>query len=156
MTQFAIRVAETLGPCQEWTGSRLPKGYGRTKDRRYAHRVAFEDAYGPIAPGLLVLHRCDNPPCVRPSHLFLGTAADNTADMMAKGRNGTRARPERIARGELCHTAKLTVEDVRTIRTVYSPGRHSATNSARLAGVYGVDKGTICRLVRGQSWAHVA
>jgi hypothetical protein len=77
-----------LGPCWVWTKS-TSHGYGAFGiERRVhkAHRVAFQWMVGPIPEGLCVLHRCDNRPCVRPDHLFLGTRPDNTADMMAKGR----------------------------------------------------------------------
>ena len=72
-----------------WTGSRDRKGYGKLKRERHicaAHRLSWEFNFGPIPDGMLILHRCDNPPCVRPDHLLLGTAADNTADMISKGR----------------------------------------------------------------------
>jgi hypothetical protein len=79
--------------CWVWTGSRIPKGYGKIQlgrrgtSPRFAHRISWELHFGPIPQGLWVLHKCDNPSCVKPSHLFLGTAKDNTSDMMAKGRN---------------------------------------------------------------------
>ena len=82
-------------PCSEWTGATDDDGYGRRRWRgkvRKAHRVAWEIAYGPIPEGAKVLHRCDNPPCIEPTHLFLGTQADNVADMIAKGRQGHRGR----------------------------------------------------------------
>jgi len=78
-----------IGECWEWTGPRDPKGYGKTK---YAgrhvrvHRLAFELATGPIPDAAMVLHKCDNRPCARPDHLFLGDAQTNVDDMIAKGR----------------------------------------------------------------------
>jgi len=75
--------------CIESPFHRTPTGYamlGRKGRKLYAHRVAWEEANGPIPEGMCVLHRCDNPPCVNPEHLFLGTHRDNTQDMLAKGR----------------------------------------------------------------------
>lgn len=86
---------ETEPPyCIVWTGTRVRSGYGLYRGRR-AHRVAYELAYGPIPPGLEVMHRCDNRPCVRPEHLWAGTHADNMRDKVAKGRagKGRKARP---------------------------------------------------------------
>lgn len=78
------------GDCWTWTASRTRHGYGRIglgHDRvETAHRVSWMLANGPIPEGVFVCHRCDNPPCVRPDHLFLGTALDNIRDMIAKGR----------------------------------------------------------------------
>ena len=71
--------------CHNWTGTMGDKGYGLVLIS--AHRLAYELAHGPIPDGLLVLHKCDNPPCCNPEHLFLGTSADNTADKMRKGRH---------------------------------------------------------------------
>lgn len=77
--------------CWEWTSARNRKGYGVLRvgeSARLAHRLVYEQEYGKKIPlGLNALHRCDNPGCVRPDHLFLGTLADNNADMLAKGRN---------------------------------------------------------------------
>ena len=79
------------GECWIWTAARQKFGYGKFAVAKggpfvCAHRFSYEDQVGPIPEGMLVLHHCDNPPCVRPSHLFLGTQADNYADMRSKGR----------------------------------------------------------------------
>lgn len=77
-------------PCKIWEGDTFPNGYGRLyRDGKtlLAHRVAYEEANGPIPDGLFVLHHCDNPPCIEVSHLFLGTNQDNARDMVEKGRN---------------------------------------------------------------------
>src|SRR4029453_17701848 len=81
-------VYEYLGPCWLWTGPIGTKGYGNA-GYWTAHRRAWVLANGPIPRGLHVLHHCDNPPCVRPDHLWLGTAADNVRDRVSKGRSAT-------------------------------------------------------------------
>lgn len=77
-----------MTPCVEWTGAKA-NGYGQrwvNGKAQYVHRLAWEEAHGPIPEGMRVLHRCDNPPCYRLDHLFLGTSKVNTEDMIAKGR----------------------------------------------------------------------
>lgn len=84
---------DTTGPCWEWTGATFYKGYGNVRHwngerwtNKSAHIVMYEAAFGPVPEGLYVCHRCDNPPCCRPSHLFVGTQAENLQDMARKGR----------------------------------------------------------------------
>jgi hypothetical protein len=98
------------GPgCWIWRGYRNAFGYGRVwfrYRRAYPHRVAWELQHGPIPEGLSVLHRCDNPACVRPSHLRLGTQADNIRDCVAKGRH---RHPDRDAMGRFCGSQSSTL-----------------------------------------------
>lgn len=106
---------------------------GRTA---YAHRVAWNEAFGPIPDGLCVLHRCDQPRCINPEHLFLGTRRDNSADMREK-RRGTV--------GERNKHAKLTWKQVAQIRTSSLPTRELVTK-------YGVSRSTIKRVRAGSHW----
>jgi len=88
---FWSHISKTETGCWEWTLSRLPYGYGRVaflgNKNQYAHRVAWILTHGDIPDGLCVCHKCDNPPCINPDHLFIGTYADNAHDRDAKGRN---------------------------------------------------------------------
>src|SRR4029077_19957001 len=138
--------------CWEWRGERMqsdPKfPYGRyweNRSSRFAHRVAWELANGVIPTGLCVLHRCDNPPCVNPSHLFLGTRADNMADMDAKGRRVTMP-----PKGEKSGMAKLDTTKIVAIRAAYESGEPQRSIARR----FGVCKSTVGYGVRREIWAH--
>lgn len=146
--------------CWEWTGSHDGRGYGtinpggRGASPLKAPRVALEWQLGrPLLPGMSALHHCDNPPCVRNdgerSHLFEGTQADNTADMLAKGR-GVVGRPSMVA-GERHVLAKLTESAVREIRVRHANG---AAISA-LAREYSVSRATVRSALSGTTWKHV-
>ncbi len=135
--------------CWLWTAHTNAWGYGVFNARKHtpqilAHRWAFLDKHGSIPDGLLVLHRCDTPNCVNPDHLFLGTHADNVADMMAKGRQMSEARP----RGERVNTAKLDASLVLKIRSMDG-------TRASIARELNVDWGTIDRIKNGRTWRHV-
>ena len=95
------------GKCWEWRGNRDVDGYGRFRwnyEMFGAHRVAWELAHGPVPAGMLVLHRCDNPPCCNPDHLWLGTNVENIADRHAKGR--TRHNPNAGNNGRCAERTK--------------------------------------------------
>lgn len=133
--------------CWGWKGSRAKRrgGYGIfswNSDTWKAHRVAWALTNGPIQTGLSVLHKCDNPSCVNPNHLFLGTDGDNNRDMDAKGR---RVPP----RGERNAHAKLTADKAKEIRVRYSAG---GVSYASLAHEFNVAKGTIQRVIERKTW----
>lgn len=149
------------GECWIWTAGKASFGYGSFWDgSRHvrSHRFAFERENGPIAEGLCVLHRCDQPACVRPDHLFLGTRDDNMADMVNKGRQASGERtgaclyPERRALGERLPQARLTDDLVRSIRDRYRTG---TVLQRQLAEEFGVNQSTISLVVRGSTWGHV-
>ena len=165
MTPAADRLGDKVdksgGPaaCWPWSGWKSRKGYGqistgrRTDPRVYVHRLAWELANGPVPDGLFVLHRCDNPPCCNPGHLFLGTIADNNRDMTMKGRHGAVVRPERLPRGVGHGNAKLTDDDVRAIRAAWARG---GLRQRDIAELYGVDQQVVWSVVHRRTWAHVA
>lgn len=110
-----------------------------------AHRIAWTLTYDDIPDDLIVCHRCDNKPCVRPDHLFLGTPALNSADMTAKGRS---------ASGVKNANAKLTEADVRAIRAAVLPG-YGYGALTPMAAKYGVSSVCIANIVNGKTWRHV-
>jgi len=132
--------------CWEWTGTISSNGgYGWIKSGGImvkAHRFAYRLLVGPIPAGMFVCHHCDNPSCVRPDHLFLGTPADNSHDRDAKGRG---------VRGERQHSARLTADQVREIREL-SP----SIPGTDLAKRYGVAKSSISAVRNGRTWKWVS
>jgi hypothetical protein len=129
--------------CHLWTAATTSSGYGAICDdsgrQIPAHRAAYMLAHEmtSLPPKTEVCHRCDNPPCVNPDHLFLGTRTDNVRDMLKKGRS-----PH----------AKLTTYDVRAIRRLY---RSSAYSQQRLAAQLNVSPATIWQIVTKQTWRQV-
>ena len=138
LERFWSRVNKTDG-CWLWTAAKV-QGYGDlridTTHRMLAHRFSWELHIGPIPPGLHVLHRCDNPPCVRPDHLFLGTNDDNIVDRVLKGRGGK----------------KLTPEIVLAIRRDYRPFK---VTQRQLAEKYGVSLTTIEQILAWKIWSYL-
>lgn len=127
-TRFFSRVEKT-DTCWLWTAFKDWKGYGLfscAKKIIKAHRYSYKLHKGEIPEGLWVLHKCDNPPCVNPEHLFAGTVQDNVADMVAKGRN---------SKGETHGTAKLLTSDVLEIRRLYATGEHTQKELGQMFGV---------------------
>ena len=131
--------------CWLWQGYVNRRGYGRLShqgESSYAHRVAWELTHDAIPPGMVVRHACDNPPCVNPAHLLLGSQADNMRDKKERGRS--RGAPP----GENHPKNKLTEEQVREIRV--------ATGSCREIAIrYGVSKSTIVEIRAGLTWRHL-
>jgi transposase len=129
-----------LGQCWLWTAAKSSAGYGSFgvpgEGQKYAHRLSLALAQE-TKPALQVLHRCDNPACVRPSHLFQGTAADNMQDMLRKGRNAN---------------ARLSAEEIIAIREA---SNHGETHRA-IARRFRVAPPHVAKIVRGDSWAHLA
>lgn len=134
--------------CWEWEGRIQHSGHGVlsfNKSSLKAHRIAYFLANGPIPEGLSVCHSCDNPACVNPGHLWLGTQADNNADRDRKGRAKT-------AKGAKRPNAILTEDDVRKIIARYAEG---GVTHKQLATEYGVAKTTITRIMMGLNWKHI-
>lgn len=128
--------------CWEWTGKKNRSGYGQLNYNKavlIASRVSFEAWRGPIEAGLCVCHTCDNRGCVNPDHLFLGTVADNSADMVAK---------QRHSHGETHAFAKFTENEVRAILTSKAPTK-------ALARSLGVSPRTIHSIRSGRTWRHL-
>ena len=141
--------------CWIWTGGLTRYDLSRIHQLRYglfflnerdrlvvrAHRWSWEHTHGPIPENMFVLHTCDNPPCVRPDHLFLGTPLDNMRDMIAKGRQQHPA-------GEHHQRAKVTWEQVHEMRRRRAGGELVGS----LAREYGLEESTASRLLRGLTW----
>jgi len=146
--RYAARIDRGPG-CWLWTGASAAGGYGHShRDGRhfYAHRAAYEAMHGDgTADGMVVRHKCDNPPCVNPSHLEVGTHADNARDCLRRGR-------ARRAVGEAAPTAKLTAAAVQEARRLYVSG----VIVARLIERWPVKHDTMAKAVRGQTWRHLS
>lgn len=139
--------------CWLWTSSLDADGYGQLSHGRgntlKAHRVAWEQAFGPIPDGLGVLHHCDVRNCIRPDHLFLGTQADNNADAVTKGRNKVPSPPN--MRGEANPQSKLNDQDIPIIRVRIGTGERLLA----IADDFNVTASTISLIGRGRTWTHV-
>jgi len=161
---FWKKVSVVEGSCWIWTGAIHGTGYGIiciNGRHTSPHRVSWLIHNGDIPDDLICCHRCDVRACVNPAHIFLGTQADNMNDKADKGRcnpacgdrNGSRTRPDRLARGEANPRAKLTEDKVRKIRDIYALGK---TSGRRIAKSFGVCPDVISSILRRKLWAHVA
>ena len=138
------------GDCWEFNGTwhgNSPHGRFFFNSKRVgAHRFSYEMHHGPIPEGMLICHRCDNPKCVNPAHLFLGTYADNMRDAFNKGR----LKPPPCSPGTSNGMARLTEQDVREIRSLW-PG----LKQKEIADRFGVDHTTISLILLRKRWRHV-
>ena len=178
--RFISKVRLTESGCLEWTGSLTQSGYGQLSVNGQpdkAHRVSWRLHFGAIPDGLLVCHKCDNPRCVEPSHLFLGTHRDNMRDMVNKGRHRAvtspetlprgdrhyaRREPDRLARGPMhgCYglgfmwtgganpSAKLSEDQVDEIRRLYQSGK----TQVYIAKLFATHQTNVSLIVRHRSW----
>ena len=131
------KINNTTG-CWNWIASKDYRGYGKF-DRGWAHRASYELFIGKIPEGLCVLHKCDNPSCVNPNHLFLGTRGDNQKDMANKKRSQI---------GEKHHNCKLSYKDITDIKVMSSFG----VSSYSIAQYYPVSARQIRRIIQGTRW----
>lgn len=132
--------------CLEWQAGRDAYGYGRlffNGRQERSHRVAWIRAHGAIPAGMHVCHRCDNPPCCNPDHLFLGSNTDNRRDSVRKGR---------APRGELQGNSKLTRGDIERVRDIARVGNRS---QREIASYFDMSQKHVSRVIRGDAWRHV-
>ncbi len=151
--------------CWEWIGGKKESGYGYFDPgpripRARAHRWIYQYLNGPVDPKVHVCHICDNPGCVRPDHLFMGTDADNMRDCARKGRHGMQRHPERSSlhtmlvrpKGEQHGSAKLTADQVREMRRLKREG----VSARELGKQFGIHPGYVSKIVSSRKWKHIA
>jgi hypothetical protein len=139
MHKFWTHVRKVKNSCWLWQGAKNNKGYGILGPNpvsRRAHRYSWYLKYGKLSAKLLILHKCDNPACVNPNHLFKGTALDNTKDMIRKGRDNFYGR------------AVLTEQQINIIRKASSTYRE-------IAQYFGVHPSTISRVKNNKTWRQI-
>jgi hypothetical protein len=137
-----LKYVDKSGDCWIWTGTKVGNGYGHFRGRNgliLSHRFSYEQYIGPIPEGMNVLHSCDNPVCVNPQHLFLGTHTENMRDMWGKGRKSHR--------GEKNSRAILTLKNVAEIRSM-----EGEFSRKELSERYGVSRSTIGSIITNKSW----
>lgn len=143
LTKFMDKVVKQPDGCWEWQSYKR-SGYGRLRlngKAVSAHRISYDSFVGPIPDGLLVCHTCDNRKCVNPEHLFLGTHADNGADMAQKGRAADKS-------GLNNGRAKLTEADVLAIRA-------DTRSGPKIAKEYGLSRQSVQNIRHKITWSHI-
>lgn len=147
ITRFQSRLAASSSGCYEWQGGKLKDGYGsfRFENKSWpAHRWIWVHIHGSIPAGFVVRHKCDNPPCANIEHLELGTVADNSNDMVSRGRSRV---------GVLNAASKLTDQQVLEIKIAI---RDRSAKQKDLALKYGVTPTLITAIKQGRVWTHIS
>lgn len=145
-TERFFRYVKKGEECWEWIGGKDPNGYGRMNVEgrpTLVHRISYRIHRGSIPDGMVICHKCDNPSCVNPDHLFVGSQADNIADMHNKGRTRKRG-----LKGESHANSKLTEDAVRSIRV-------SAESATALSRKYNVSRAVIHDVRERKTWKHI-
>ena len=146
LLRFNSKWKESPSGCWEWTAHRSARGYAQIGDgrggRKPAHRTSYELFVGPIPPGMLVCHKCDNKGCVNPNHLFIGTSGDNMRDMAEKNRSTF---------GERSARAKLTSDEVREIIRMLSEG----ITGKDIANHFAINHRTVSEIKVGNNWKRI-
>jgi len=135
------------GKCWNWHGAKLKDGYGQIKiagSPVQAHRLSWSMINGEIPEGMVIRHTCDNPSCVNPAHLLIGTHKDNIADKYARGRN-----PSQVGSDNNC--SKLTESDVASIKDRLSIGERQRD----IAEAFGITQSQVSNIATGKQWGHV-
>lgn len=141
------------GDCWQWKGA-TAKGYGQVQykpghsPRTGAHRYSYRLRFGEITGGRLVCHRCDNPLCVNPDHLFLGSHADNSADCVAKARTCAGEMRSKLTRGSRNGRARISEADAMIIRASKLPQK-------QIAAKYAISESAVGHIQRGRTWKHL-
>jgi hypothetical protein len=152
MERFWKKVKKTEN-CWEWTANKIKHGYGRINFEgrpQLAHRVSWILSNGNIPYGFVICHRCDNPSCVRPDHLFIGTMSDNKKDSDSKNRSYRTGKPP-IKLGKENNMTRFTKDQILEIRSRYASGEDQYS----IGRSYSAAQGTISNIVRRKSWKHI-
>jgi len=147
MERFHEKWLVTPNGCWEWQAATMGKGYGfmkipGTRNQISAHRLSYLLHYGTLPDDMNVCHTCDNPKCVKPSHLFLGTQKDNQQDMKSKDRH---------LYGSRNTVSKLTDEKARQIHKLSNQG----LSQGKIGKIFGITQGTVWKILKGQRWEHI-